>query len=183
MKRVFIFTILCLTIVLGSIANAEMYKWTDKKGNVHYSNVPPQDSAAEEVNPQGGVNIMGTHEVEPEPEDTAPKSEKAKNFISNLINSIKGSVQTGPKIDRIESGSSDQEVDLYVTSWCGYCKKARNFLLANGVSFNEYDIERDSDAAQRKMQLDGRRGVPFAVINGKKIHGWSEPAYRAALGL
>ncbi len=75
---------------------------------------------------------------------------------------------------------SDQ-VELYVTSWCPYCRQAIVFFRSRGISYVVYDIERDDNAAHRKKELDSLRGVPFAVINGVKIHGFSEEAYLKAL--
>jgi len=73
------------------------------------------------------------------------------------------------------------KVELYTTSWCPYCQKARDFFRSRGISFTEYDIEKDKEAALRKRQLDTRNGVPFAIIDGRGIHGYSEAAYEAAL--
>ena len=74
------------------------------------------------------------------------------------------------------------QVDLYVTSWCPYCKKAIAFLRKNNIAFNAYDIEQDLDAATRKKTLDpGYGGIPLAVINGAAIRGFSEAAYQQAL--
>jgi glutaredoxin len=79
------------------------------------------------------------------------------------------------------SGSERPQVELYVTSWCPYCKQATQFFRSRGIPFTAYDIERDKGAAQRKRQLDNRNGVPFALINGKAIHGFSAEAYERAL--
>jgi len=79
--------------------------------------------------------------------------------------------------------TSAPSVELYATSWCGYCKKARLFFRNQGIKFVEYDIEKDLNAAYRKQQLDSGRGVPFAVINGQKIRGYSEARYTEALEL
>ncbi|NTU42317.1 MAG: hypothetical protein HGA78_04545 [Nitrospirales bacterium] len=73
------------------------------------------------------------------------------------------------------------KVELYITSWCPYCKKAMDFFQSRGIPVTVYDIEKDSAAAARKNQLDSRRGVPFAVINGQQIHGYSEVFYQRAL--
>ncbi|MGZ4994299.1 MAG: glutaredoxin domain-containing protein [Methylobacter sp.] len=74
------------------------------------------------------------------------------------------------------------KVDLYITSWCPYCKKAIAFMLKNNITFHEYDIERDLDAAARKESLDpDYSGVPLAVINGTIIRGFSEAKYQKAL--
>lgn len=74
-----------------------------------------------------------------------------------------------------------KQVELYVTSWCPYCRQAMDFFKSRGIYFALYDIERDENAASRKKELDPRKGVPFAVINGVKIHGFSQDAYLKAL--
>jgi len=54
-------------------------------------------------------------------------------------------------------------------------------LASKGVEFKVYDIEKDPAALKRKMELDPGRGVPFAMINGEKISGWSKNLYEQAL--
>jgi glutaredoxin len=71
--------------------------------------------------------------------------------------------------------------ELYITSWCPYCRQAIAFFQSKGIPVAVYDIEKDEAAARRKNELDPRKGVPFAVINGKQIHGYSEAAYQRAL--
>lgn len=81
-----------------------------------------------------------------------------------------------------KSKAATAHVDLYVTSWCPYCKKAILFLRSHNIPFNEYDIEQDFDAADRKEKLArDYKGVPLAVINGIVIRGFSEASYRQAL--
>lgn len=76
------------------------------------------------------------------------------------------------------------QVNLYVTSWCPYCKKAMAYLRKNNIAFIAYDIEKDSDAAAHKKSLDpGYSGVPLAVINGSTIRGFSEDSYQTALAI
>ena len=82
-----------------------------------------------------------------------------------------------------KGSKKDTQVELYTTSWCPYCRKAESFLSANGIPFVSYDIEKDKAAAARKKQLDQRKGVPLAVINGQVVYGFSERSYRAALDL
>jgi glutaredoxin-like YruB-family protein len=73
------------------------------------------------------------------------------------------------------------KVELYTTSWCPYCQKARDFFRSRGIAFTEYDVEKDKEAALRKKKLDNRNGVPFVVIDGRTVHGYSDAAYEAAL--
>ena len=94
-----------------------------------------------------------------------------------------------PPTDQVANGgqaqsrnNSKQSVELYVTSWCSYCKKAKAFFKSKNIAVQVYDIEKDTNAAARKKKLDnGRGGVPFAVINGMKISGFSPKGYEAAL--
>ena len=76
---------------------------------------------------------------------------------------------------------SDNQVELYITSWCPYCKNAKEFFRSRGIKIKIYDIEKDRNAAARKKQLDGQGGVPFAVINGKHISGYAPSQYSNAL--
>jgi glutaredoxin len=85
----------------------------------------------------------------------------------------------------LSSGQKQQKkmtkVDLYVTSWCGYCHKAKAFFKSRNIAVTVYDIEKDPKAAARKRKLDPQRGVPFAVVNGKGIHGYAPDLYLQAL--
>lgn len=73
------------------------------------------------------------------------------------------------------------QIELYVTSWCPYCKMAEAYLDKQGVDYQKYDVEKDKEAARRMYRLAGGGGIPFAVINGVAIKGWVEEAYANAL--
>jgi len=89
--------------------------------------------------------------------------------------------QSGPA-DKKAQPVAAPKVDLYVTSWCPYCKKAIAYLRKNNIAFNAYDIEKDPAAAARKKTLDpGYSGIPLAVINGTLVRGFSEDTYHQAL--
>lgn len=72
-------------------------------------------------------------------------------------------------------------VEIYETSWCVYCKKAKNFFRSRGIDFVTYDIEKDPQAARRMRSLTKRRAVPFVVINGQGISGYAVAEYERAL--
>ncbi len=75
-------------------------------------------------------------------------------------------------------------VDIYITSWCPYCKKAMAYLRSNGIAFNAYDIEKNARAKARKQKLDpAYSGIPLTVINGKVLKGFSASRFGNALGL
>ena len=66
-------------------------------------------------------------------------------------------------------------VELYVTSWCGYCRKALGYLKSKNIPYVAYDIEKDSAAMQRYKELGGR-GVPLIIIGPHKMSGYSQEA-------
>ncbi len=44
---------------------------------------------------------------------------------------------------------------VYTTSWCGYCFRLKTALKANGISYDELDIEHDAAAAQFVGSVNG----------------------------
>lgn len=76
----------------------------------------------------------------------------------------------------------DIRVVMYVTSWCPYCKKARDYINSQGASLVEYDIERDKSAADDMVKkTGGSRGVPVVDIEGIIIRGYSPQAIQNAI--
>jgi len=71
-------------------------------------------------------------------------------------------------------------VELYVTSWCPYCKKAEAYFNAKGVAYTAHDIEKDAGALKRFQQY-GAQGVPLVIIGGTPIAGYSIEEYDRAL--
>jgi mycoredoxin len=50
---------------------------------------------------------------------------------------------------------------MYTTSWCPYCHMLKSDLAGVGIDYTEVDIERDEQAADRVMQVNGgNRTVP-----------------------
>ena len=44
---------------------------------------------------------------------------------------------------------------IYTTSWCGYCHRLMTVLKANGISYDEVDIEQDGAAADFVGSVNG----------------------------
>ena len=63
------------------------------------------------------------------------------------------------------------EVEVYVTSYCPYCVRAKTLLNKKGVAFKEIDVS--DDPAKRKwlLQASGQRTVPQIFIGGKPVGG------------
>lgn len=63
------------------------------------------------------------------------------------------------------------DVILYATSWCGYCKKTRQFLAENHIQYTEYDVE-ESEEARIQFAALNAKGVPVLDIHGTIIYGY-----------
>ena len=66
-------------------------------------------------------------------------------------------------------------VKIYTTPTCGYCHQAKQYLNEKGVNFVEYDVSRDSTAANEMVKLSGQMGVPVIVVDGSIIVGFNRP--------
>ena len=66
-----------------------------------------------------------------------------------------------------------KQLTMYATSWCGYCKKARAYLAANGIAYREVDIEASPANRAEYKQLGGK-GVPYFVYGDRRLRGFSE---------
>jgi mycoredoxin len=61
---------------------------------------------------------------------------------------------------------------MYTTAWCSDCRKAKRFLEARGIPYEEIDIELSPEAAEVVMRLnEGMRKVPTLDIEGKIVSG------------
>lgn len=66
-------------------------------------------------------------------------------------------------------------VEIYVTSWCPYCRQALDYLKSKSISYVAHDIEKDSAARQKYEELGGQ-GVPFIIIGANRMSGYSREA-------
>ena len=67
------------------------------------------------------------------------------------------------------------KVQVYTTSYCPYCFRAKALLQHKGVAFEEIDVTDDQALREKMVKLaGGRRTVPEIFINGKIIGGYDE---------
>jgi glutaredoxin len=121
--------ILLIFIVFTGTVLADVYKWTDEAGHVHFSDKP--------------------HELD-----------KAEKITLKVYN---------PKTT---SSAVLKQVTMYSTSWCGYCKMAREYFAKNNIPYTEYDIEKNKQA---KSDYDsfGGKGVPVIFIDHERMNGFN----------
>lgn len=198
------FALAALLALISCTVTAEIYKWTDKHGVVHYEDRQP------EVTGKGAPPKVETVEVSPiqiledgHVNNTNKENEglftqwlsKAENLQIDMMQSIRQKIAewrnatpviTNDTIAQQQNAArqpsiKNNTVELYTAAWCGACKKAKRWLNERNITYKEYDVEKNSKAALRMRELGGGNGVPFAVINGKKFQGFDPNGYQAAL--
>ena len=64
-------------------------------------------------------------------------------------------------------------VTMFATSWCPYCRKAREYFSAHNIPFTELDVEKSDEAKQRYRAIGGK-GVPVILVGEQRLNGFSE---------
>jgi glutaredoxin len=73
----------------------------------------------------------------------------------------------------------EPRITLYLTRWCGYCRKARTLLKELDADFVAKDIEKNREAAREfSAKSGGRGGVPLIDFDGEIVRGYSDRTIR-----
>jgi glutaredoxin len=57
---------------------------------------------------------------------------------------------------------------VYSTSWCGDCRRAKQFMRERGVLFQEVNIDETPEAEDLVLRVNnGRRKVPTIEVEGR----------------
>ena len=81
------------------------------------------------------------------------------------------------------------KVVMLATTWCGFCKRAREFFRKNNVSYTEYDVEKlhrytPADVGKiQQLRSTVSTGVPLILVGNTPIRGFSETLLSQALCL
>jgi len=77
----------------------------------------------------------------------------------------------------------DKKVMVYSTATCPWCKKAKEYLTANNIPFEDIDVSSNQEAAQEMIKKSGQMGVPVLDIEGEIIIGFDQPKIDKLLAL
>jgi len=65
-------------------------------------------------------------------------------------------------------------VQIYTTTWCGYCVRAKALLDSRGIAYDEIHLDEDIHFRQKLLDLTGGWTVPQILVDGKPIGGYTE---------
>lgn len=74
-------------------------------------------------------------------------------------------------VSRDQKPSQSAPVQMYATSWCPYCARARELLSGKGVRFEEIDIDLQPQRREEMIRRSGRRTVPQIFIGERHVGG------------
>ena len=54
---------------------------------------------------------------------------------------------------------------MYGADWCGDCRRSKRFLDSNSVTYNYIDVETDTSASDKVIEINGgMRSIPVIVF-------------------
>ena len=128
-------------------AQAQLYKWTDERGRIHYSDKAPDHdkmkAAVIRIESYSGPAVVSTLE------------------------------QSSPAAQANQPAAAKGRVKLLTTTWCGYCRLARAYLTNRGIPFEDLDVEKSVQGKQEYRELNGR-GVPIILVGNQRMNGYSQ---------
>jgi len=138
------FLLVIVSLLFVAPSHAEIYKWTDSDGVVHFGEKPPGSGESEIV-----------HITVTQPSVSKPSTRSS-----------------GVAPDEVKRGAN-KKIVMYGTSWCRYCKKARDFFREEGIRFVEYDVEK-LPSRMREFKRLGGTGYPLILIGkDERMRGFS----------
>jgi len=68
------------------------------------------------------------------------------------------------------------KIQIYTTSYCPYCIRAKHLLENKGVEYEEINLDKNPEKKLETMQKLNWRTVPIILIGGELIGGYDQLA-------
>ena len=75
------------------------------------------------------------------------------------------------------------KVRVFSTTWCVYCRMAKEFLKQKNVKFEDINIEENPEKAKEMVKLSGQTAVPVIDVEGEIIVGFDKERLKKLLRL
>ena len=62
-------------------------------------------------------------------------------------------------------------ITIYVTVWCGYCRRAKQLLTSKNLAFNEINVDDDVKFREEMLARSGATTVPQIFVGDKHVGG------------
>lgn len=146
---------LALALAFAGPATAQVYKWVDSAGKVHYGDKPPEDAKKQELKLQV-QSFSGP-----------PQTDNWREIL-----------RRAPQAESLKPKSAG--LTMYSAAWCGYCRQAKAYMAEKGISYREVDIE-SSEEARAEFKGYGGGGVPLFIVGDHRMRGFRPSSLEALL--
>jgi glutaredoxin len=136
--------LIAILLALPAVAGAQVYRWTDEAGRVHYGDKPPAERKAKAV----------------------------QDRISSYAGAAQVT-QLRAATSKAATAHGSAQVVLYSAVWCKYCQQAKAYFAGRGLRYEERDVEA-SPGARREYEQLGGRGVPVILVGRQRMDGYSQ---------
>ncbi|QBC45082.1 DUF4124 domain-containing protein [Iodobacter fluviatilis] len=126
-------TVFLITLLLTGAVNAEIYKWKDDAGVMHYSDQPPKDNKAD---------IVKTKDL---PVNSIAGARKEASAASGVA--IKASSPAAASVPVVAKGEKDEKACKEAMARLGYLQGTKKFSSVNEKGKLEF-----MESAQRKSE-------------------------------
>lgn len=80
------------------------------------------------------------------------------------------------------------DVAIYTSNTCAYCRAVKEFFNQHGVNYSEINLDEQPDKRQELVDMSGQMAVPVVIVtknDGSKsmVVGYDAPKLSSALGL
>lgn len=81
------------------------------------------------------------------------------------------------------SNVTNSNITMYGAEWCGDCRRSKRFLDSNNVSYEYVDVETDTTASDKVIEINGGvRSIPVIIFeDGTHLTEPSDAALKAKL--
>ena len=136
------------------------------------------DTLYKSVGPDGGVVYSDKPVIGSQVEKTMEYTPGASSPLPDYVLRYKEELEKQARQRAAGAQRTDDTPQLFTTSWCGFCRRAKSYLAGKGIAYTEYDIE-TPDGMEALVSAGGGRGVPLLSWRGKRVQGFSETSYDA----
>lgn len=74
-------------------------------------------------------------------------------------------------------------VTIYTTPTCHFCKMTKEFFKEHDIAYTEYNVAADREKAHEMIHKSGQMGVPVTFVGEDMVVGFDEERLRRLLNI